>query len=36
VVLSGSVWVETPGGAVWGYRVKRLSAYGGCLGGQRR
>ena len=20
----------------WGYMVKRLSAYGGCLGGQRR
>jgi len=22
--------------ATWGYMVKRLSAHGGCLGGQRR
>ena len=22
--------------ATWGYMVKRISAYGGCLGGQRR
>ena len=28
----GSVWREI----VWGYMVKRLSAYGGCLGGNRR
>ena len=24
------------GEIVWGYMVKRLSAYGGCLGGNRR
>jgi hypothetical protein len=27
---------DHPEQIVWGYMVKRLSAYGGCLGGRRR
>ena len=35
-VARTSIWTKTSGPRLQGYRVKRISAYGGCLGDHRR